>query len=405
LTDKELLRQIQWRACRFFWEKADTVTGLVNDRADNRGKDSYTVASIASTGYALASLPIAVEHNWYTHQAAYERAVTTLRFLCNRMPQVRGWYFHFIDKRTGERVWESELSSIDTALLIIGALICGQYFKGTEVQQLAGRLYNRVDWLWMLTNGGEQPKKLTLSHGWKPEGGFLKNNWDSYCELMFMYLLGMGAEGQKLPAQCWDAWQRPILEYKDYRTLWGGPIFIHQMAHGFYNFSSQRDRRGWNYWASSVAATHINRLYCLDHAGNRRTYSNDIWGLNAGDYPGGYKAFAAPGDEDGTVSPTGAVASVIFTPELSTRAAQAMYKQYGKQIWGRFGFGNAFNVDQSWYDTDVIGIDLGMALLSIENARSSLIWRLLASHPSTSRAWVAAGFHVTDDNRALLTAR
>ena len=395
-SNEALLSQIQLRACRFFWVKADPDTGLVNDRAKNKDQDQYTIASIASTGYALAALPVAVEHQWLSKQLAYDRALETLEFLNDHMPYMKGWFFHFVEKKTGERAWNSELSSIDTALLIIGALVCGQYFYDSKVQRLANVLYDRIDWQWMLTNGGKHPEKLLLSHGWKPESGFLKNDWDSYCELMLLYLLGMGATNKALPAKCWKAWSRPVINYQGRTTILGGPIFVHQMAHAFYYFKDQIDALGWNYWYASIQATHINRQYCIDNSIHRKTYAPDIWGLNASDYPGGYKAFAAPGDEDGTVSPTGAIASIIFTPELSRRAAQAMYEQYGRHLWGQFGFSNAFNIDMNWYDSDVIGIDLGMVLLNIENARTGLIWKLLASHPSTTRAWQAVGFKIAD---------
>jgi len=397
----DLLLEIQRRACNFFWQKADPNTGLINDRAKNKGSDEYDVASIASTGYGLAALPIAVRRGWQTHQAAYDRALQTLRFLRHEIPHQRGWYFHFITKSSGERVWNCELSSIDTALLIIGSLICGQFFDNTEVQRLANELYERLDWHWMLTNNGQQPEKQLLAHGWKPESGFLPYNWDRYCEHTFLYLIGMGALSKALPAQCWNEWQRPIIEYKEYRTLTGGPIFMHQMAHGFYNFKDQCDNKGWNYWVSSTHATVINRQFCIDNASRRKTYSDTIWGLNACDFPGGYTAFSAPGNEDGTVSPTGAIASILFTPELSIASAKSMYSNYGEKIWGDFGFSNAFNVDQDWYDTDVIGIDLGMVLLNIENASTGLIWKLLQSHPSTPKAWAAAGFYDTDKPDAL----
>lgn len=392
LSVDELLDEVQLRACRFFWLKADVNTGLANDRAKNNGDDPYTIASMASTGYALIALPIAVEHNWLSKSLAYNRALQTLRFVYNTMPHTRGWFFHFVDKNSGERVWNCELSSIDTALFVMGALACGQYFPNTDVHQLANAIYDRLDWQWMLTNGGDKPEKLVLSHGWKPESGFLLPNWDTYCELMFLYLLGMGANRDPIPAASWKAWHRPVIEYKGLTTLLGGPLFVHQMAHGFYDFRNQVDGNGWNYWQSSYEATHINRQFCLDNRSSRKTYAAHIWGINAGDYPGGYRAFAAPGEEDGTVSPTGAIASILFTPELSKQAAWTMFNQYGERIWGQFGFANGFNVDQDWYDPDVIGIDLGMALINIENANSKLIWNLLASHPATIRAWQLAGF-------------
>ncbi len=398
LHGSRLLTEIQRRAVRFFWEQSHPKTGLTKDRARNfTQKDTYTVASIASTGYALAALPIGVEHGWIPRQDAYRRALLTLRFLHDKMPHHHGWFFHFVDWRTGQRVWNCELSSIDTALLLIGALTCGQYWPGTEVQRLANALYDRVDWTWMLTNGGAQPQKRVLSHGWTPEKGFLTNNWDHYCELMFLYLLGLGSRRDPLPAESWTAWERNVVSYGGRTTLAGGPIFMHQMAHGYYNFRDRRDNLGWDYWVSSVEATLMNRQYCLDRAGTRKTYGPNVWGLNASDGPDGYRAYGVLEEEDGTVSPTGAIASVIFTPKLSTAVAQTLYTRFWEKLWGQYGFANAFNLDRDWVDPDVIGIDLGMALIAIEDHRTGLIWRLLASHPSTPRALQCAGFHVTHE--------
>src|SRR5579871_5083928 len=229
LSNAALQTEVQRRAFRFFWEKSDPNTGLTNDRAANRGEDDYTVASIASTGYALSSLPIAVEHKWISRDAAYQRALLTLQFLYEKLPNEHGWYYHFVDKRTGERVWKCELSSIDTALLLLGALSAGQYWHGTEAQRLANAIYDRVDWTWMRTNGGAKPDKLVLAMGWKPESGFLESNWDHYCELMYLYLLGMGAKKDPLPKESWAAWKRDVAEYGGRITLANGPIFMHQM--------------------------------------------------------------------------------------------------------------------------------------------------------------------------------
>jgi hypothetical protein len=396
LSDAQLLDQVQRRAFRFFWERADPHTGLVNDRARNDGADDdYTVASIASTGYALAALPVAVKHGWVSRSEADRRARLILRFLAKKMAHVHGWFYHFVDMRTGRRVWNCEVSTIDTALLTAGALTSGQYFRG-DVQQLANALYDRLDWTWMRTNGGAQPGKLVVSHGWTPEKGFLQSDWGSYCEATLLYLLGMGAKRGALPPASWTAWKRPVFRYAGRKCLAGGPIFLHQMAFAYYDLKGLRDRQGYDYWDSSVNATLINRRFCMDQASRRKTYGPDIWGLNAGDGPRGYMAYGVPEPEDGTVSPTGALASIVFTPELSLAAARAMYNRFGAKLWGRYGFADAFNVDAAWFDPDVIGIDLGMALLAIENHRSGLIWKLMRSHPSTARAFAAAGLRKTE---------
>ena len=395
-TDSQLQDQVQIRAVRYFHEKADPLTGLVNDRASNFDKDDYTVASIAATGYGLASLPIAVERHWISRKEAMVRAKQTLRFLLEKSPRQHGWFYHFVNVHNGERVWKSEISSIDTALLIAGARICGQYFRGSEAQKLANVLEAGVDWHWMLTDDGKRPDKLTLSHGWTPEKGFLPNEWDGYSEASLLYLLGLGAQ-HGIPAKCWPAWPISTVEAEGQASLTHGPIFMHQMVHGFFDLRNRRDRTGVDYAVSSTNATLANRLRCMSLSKKRRGYGPDIWGLNASDGPRGYKAYGVDGPEDGTISTSGSIASVTLTPVLSLAAMRAEYDLYGEKLWGRFGFANAFNPTKDWYDTDVIGIDLGMALLALENHRSGLIWRLMASHPATVRAMRAAGFHTTKE--------
>ena len=398
-SDKQLLEEVQRRAVRFFWEKADSTTGLVNDRANNFGPDDGTVASIASTGYGLAALPIAVERGWVDRSEAAARARITLRFLL-MMPDQHGWLVHFVDRKTGERVWKSEYSSIDTALLMIGALVCGQYFGNenatADIATLSDKLYRRLDWHWMLTNDGAQPQKKVLSHGWQPETGFITNNYADYSEAILLYLLGLGAPARPLPHSAWNAFERPLQPYAGIEWLKAGPIFIHQMPYGYFDLRDQRDRLGFDYWVSSTNAMKIHRQYCIDHAGERQTYALGFWGLNASDGPGGYVAYGVSGDpDDGTVSPTGAICSITFIPELAISAARSLYERNAGALWGNYGFVNAFNIDRNWSSSVVIGIDLGMALLAIENYRSGLIWNLINSLPSTPLALAAAGFGIT----------
>jgi hypothetical protein len=394
---RELTDEVQRRAFRFFEEKTDPVTGLTQDRARNDGLGEFPIASIASTGYALAALPIAVERGWLDRAAAEDRARRTLKFLRDEAPRERGFFYHFSDMRTGARAWKSELSSLDSTLLFCGALTAGQYFGG-EIEQLANTVYERADWPWMLTNGGANPAKLSISHGWTPERGFLTYDYGAYSEAMLVYLLGMGAEKHTLPSTVWKNMRREIMKYGGTEAIAGGPIFIHQMPHNFFSLRNRRDSCGFDYWVSSTNATLISRSFCMDRMKDRRSYGPDFWSLNASDGPSGYRAYGALELEDGTISPTGAIASIIFTPELSLAAAEAMHREFGSRLWGRYGFGNAYNVDRDWYGAQVIGIDLGMAMLAIENSRTGLIWRLLESHPAAQRAFQAAGLETTSED-------
>ncbi len=403
VADSHLLNEVEHRAFLFFWQQSGRTTGLTLDRASNvEPYKKYTVASIASTGYALAALPIAVSHHWITNREAYQRALLTLNFVVNKLPSVHGWYYHFIDINTGARQWKCEVSSIDTALLLQGALIDSAFWPHSAVERLAGRLYSNIDWHWMLTNGGLYPHKLVFSMGWHPETGFIKSNWDSYCELMTLLLPSLGAPRNAPPAAIWMAWKRPRVTYHGLTTLTGGPIFLHEMAQEFYDFNKQRDRAGYNYFVSARHGILINREFCIDNSSKFPSMGPNFWGLNASDAPDGYDAFGAPGGPiDGTVSPTGAVAAIQTSPKLAIDAAKYIYATYHKEAWGRYGFADALNPSRSWFDHDVIGIDLGMAMLAIENARTGLVWKLEQSLPSTRRAFTRAGFRPSTNNDLL----
>ncbi len=262
------------------------------------------------------------------------------------------------------------------------------------MEAIADELYGRVDFPWMLTDGGSRPDELLLSHGWTPENGFLRNRWDSYNELMLLYLLAIGSPTHPIPAKSWEAWSRPEGAYGGYETFAIGPLFTHQFSHAWVNFRNRPDRLGYDYWQSSVNATLANRQFCIDNQEGFQTYDEDVWGLTASDGPEGYRAYGAlPGAavHDGTVSPAAPAGSIVFTPEWSLAALQTMYKRYGDRIWGRYGFSDAFNVDRDWWDQDVIGIDLGITLLMIENYRSTLVWRSFQRNEHVKAALDAVG--------------
>ena len=399
MPDEQLLDELQRRAVLYFWEAADQQTGLVKDRAGNFDDDDYIAASIAATGYGLAALAIGVERGWLTRGEAETRASDTLRFLLS-MPHEHGWLMHWVDKRNGQRFWSSEYSTIDTALLLAGAIVCREYFSSNgvadEIALLVDSLYSRVDWRWMLTNGGAKPEKLVFSHGWRPENGFIGYDYGAYSEAILIYLLGLGAPSDPVSGTAWEAISRPIQSYKGIEFLKGGPIFIHQMPSGYFNFRNQRDRLGYDYWVSSTNAMNIHRQFCFDRAAESKTYAAGFWGLNASDGPEDYVAYGViDAPNDGTVSPTGAISSITFVPILALSAARLLFERLQHVLWGRYGFANAFNLDRNWYARDVIGIDLGMLLLSIENYRTGLIWTLMSSFYRTASALRAAGFHLT----------
>jgi len=398
-SNSELLNLIARRAFDFFRNEAHPKTGLVKDRANNFKEDDYTICSIASTGFALSALPIGVERKWITREQGYRRALLTLRYL-QRHEHKHGWFYHFVNWETGKRIWNCELSSIDTALLLMGALVAAQYFNTREIKALANSLYERVDFQWMLTDGGAKPDEKLIGHGWKPETGFLRSRWHSYCEHMLLYLLAMGSPTYPIPKECWVVWERPHVTYKGFEMLTGGPLFLHQMSHVYIDFRSKRDRLGYHYGASSRNATLAQKQFCIDWRDQFKTYSADTWGLTASDGPDGYRAYGAPGmiEHDGTVAPTAAITSILFTPDESLAAAKAFYERYQNNLWGRYGFSNAYNLQRDWWGPDVIGIDLGMMLLALENHRTGSIWRLCSQIAPIKTGLQQAGFQAIQES-------
>ncbi|MCA1594743.1 MAG: hypothetical protein LC754_19370 [Acidobacteria bacterium] len=323
---------------------------------------------------------------------ARARVLNALRFYAERAPQEHGWFLHWMDKRTGARRWNSEYSSIDTSLLLAGALTARQYFRDDpEVVSLATKIYERVDFQWML-NG----HPTLLSHGWRPETGFLKPRWDTYSEHLILQLLAIGSPTHPITPRAWLAWERRRITYAGYTYLTAGPLFTHQYSQAWVDF---RDRReSWypytNYFENSVAATRAHRQFCLDLSGEFPGYTENVWGVSASDSVKGYVAWGGPPRDpaiDGTVVPCAAGGSLMFTPDISVRALRAMREKYGAQVYNHYGFADAFNPNTGWVDADVIGIDLGITLLSAENLRTGNVWRWFMRNAEIPRAMRLVG--------------
>jgi hypothetical protein len=398
-VEAQFLDDLSRRSFQYFWEQADPNTGLVPDRARMDGKpldaNHQNVASIAATGFGLTSLCIGANRNWIDESQARERTRNTLRFFDTRAYQQRGWFYHWLDAKTGERRWKSEVSSIDTALLLGGVLTVKQCFRDdAEIVRLASRIYQRVDFRWML-NG--HPR--LLSHGWKPESGFLRARWDTYSENLILYLLAIGSPTYPISPASWYALWRDRYRYEGhaYFTSIGVPLFMHQYSHAWVDFRNRRETRGdrIDYFQNSVAATLAHRAFCINLRHDFPAYGPDMWGITASDSAKGYLAWGGPPrdpDIDGTIVPSAAGGSLMFTPELATRALQTMHDKYGEKIYGKYGFVDAFNPKSGWIDTDVIGINVGIILLSAENARTGNIWRWFMQNREIPTAMSRVGF-------------
>jgi hypothetical protein len=393
----DFLEELSHRAFRLLWEHSDPATGLTVDRARTDGAReprAANIASIASTGFALTGLCIAAERKWIAAREAADRVRVTLRAFDTKIENNHGWYFHFLDATTGERAWKCELSSIDTALLLCGVLTARQYFHGdSEIPKLATRIWERVDFQWML-NGSPR----ILSHGWKPESGFLPGRWDRTSEGYLIYLLGIGSPTHPLPPDSWYAWERTPVTYDGFTYVSGAPLFTHQYPQAWFDLRGLRDKppSNLNYFDNAIAATKANRAFCLDLAREfPKSYSPDIWGISASDGEKGYHAWGNPPNRDsidGTVVPCAAAGSLMFQPSLCAATLRNMRDRFGDRIWTRYGFVDAFNPTTGWADNNVLGIDQGITLLSAENARSGNVWKWFMRNPACARSLRLCGF-------------
>jgi len=426
--------ELQERTFRFFWETGNPANGLIPDRYPT---PSYS--SIAAVGFGLTTYPVGVERGYITRPQARQRVLATLRFLA-AAPQsseargvagYRGFFYHFVDMKTGERFEDSELSTVDTAILLAGALFCQSYFDGAdpeevEIRALVDTLYRRVDWQWA------QPKGPAITLGWSPEEGFLRYDWRGYNEAMLVYLLALGSPTFPVGTDAWGEWtstydkQWATMFGQDYLTF--PPLFGHQYTQVWADLRDIRDpymqQRGLDYFENSRRAVYAQQAYAVANPRRCRDYGTTVWGLTASDGPAdleiedasgrrAFRSYTARGidptgkTDDCTLAPTAVVASLPFAPELVVPATLDMHRRFGRQIYSKYGFVDAYNrtflfdvplrhgryiPGFGWAAGDYLGIDQGAMLAMMENYRSALVWRVMRKNPYLRRGLEQAGF-------------
>jgi len=425
-ADVQMLDALQRDAFDYFLKQTNLHNGLVADTSR-----PGSPASIAVVGFALSAYPVAVERGWIERGDAVQRCLTTLRFFSASDQSgavastgCHGFYFHFLDVETGLRAWESELSSIDTALLIVGMLTAAAYFSQatpleTELRQLANALYERVDWNWA------EHDDDAVALGWKPECGFLNYGWQGYNEALVLYALGMGSPSHPLTAASFEAW---TVTYQ-WENLYGidllvaGPLFVHEFSHAWLDLRGIRDsfmrEKRCDYFENSRRAVQVQRQYAIRNPRGFAGYGQDCWGLSAGDGPSvepqvvagrrqtfyGYAARGVPwGPDDGTVNGSSVVAALVFAPEIALPALRLMWGRAsggkGRSVHasgfndtaGAAGTDGAAAANASWISEGEFGLDQGIIVLMIENFRSGLLWRLTRSIPCVRAGLKRAGF-------------
>jgi hypothetical protein len=422
-THQKMLDSIQRETFDFFLKEVDPDTGLVADKT-RRGFPS----SIAVVGMALSAYIIGVEKEFISREQASRRIRKVLNFFWSS-PQsedpsasgYKGFYYHFLDMKTGKRALQSELSTIDTAILIMGMLSVARYFsedtpQDQQIRQLAESIYQRVDWQWAL-NGGS-----TITHGWNPESGFLPYRWeDNYSEALMLYVLALGSPTYPTSQEGYRKWTASfkIKKVYDFQYLYAGPLFIHQFSHMWIDFRGIEDefnkKAGFDYFENSRRATYVHRQYATENPEKFQGYGRFSWGLTASDGPGdhqlningeqrrfyGYLARGAPyGPDDGTLSPWAVVASLPFAPEIVLDTMVHAIEKLNLRRSNWYGFDASFNATyperkdnpNGWVSPYRFGLNQGPIVIMIENYISGLIWKIMRGCPHIVAGLRKAGF-------------
>ena len=422
MLDAEL-EALQRETFDYFVHEANSANGLVIDKTS-----ANWPASIAATGLALAAYPVGVERGFWARNVAAERTLTTLRFFWNS-PQgpepdatgYQGFYYHFLDMQSGRRAWNCELSTVDSAILLAGALAAGAYFDAEVVQEreirgLADALYRRCNWAWA------QNGKATVTHGWRPESGFIAYRWEGYDEALLLYILGLASPSHPLPPESYDAW---LSTYRwehsyGYDYLYAGPLFTHQLSHVWIDFRGIQDAfmgaKGIDYFENSRRATYVQQRYAMDNPRRFAGYGEHCWGITASEGPGpetlklegversffDYVGRGVPyGPDDGTLAPWAVVASLPFAPDIVLPAIHFCIHQAKLKKANAYGFKAAFNPTHPgepgnpfgwWVSPWHFGLNEGPVVLMIENYRSDMLWRLMRGCPHIQTGLRRAGF-------------
>jgi hypothetical protein len=418
-TDAALIDRLQRGAFNYFPKHYNPDNGLVADTSV-----AGVPCSIAAVGFALSSYTVAVERGWMERPDAVQRTIKTLCFFADghqgrerHSIGYHGFFYHFLHMDTGHRAWNSELSTIDTTLLVAGILTSAAYFDRddeaeTEIRRLATLIYERIDWHWALNKG------QTLCMGWKPGSGFLRWRWQGYDEAVLLYMLALASPTHPIPQSSYDAFTSSYswMLFGDQAYLYAGPLFIHLFSHAWIDFRGIQDRpmakQNWDYFRNTQTCIAVQRDYAERNPGHFVGYNKDVWGLSASDGPPptrnmrggrrprvlGYAARGAPlGPDDGTLAPWAALACLPYDRQASLGGLRALLSTYPALLYDdRFpgGFNPTVKTarPEGWVDDRCVGIDQGLLVMSIENERSDFIWSLMRQSPVIRAGLRRAGF-------------
>ncbi|MBU2585675.1 MAG: Tat pathway signal protein [Bacteroidetes bacterium] len=421
IQEQSFLDSLQYYSFRYFLNEINPKLGLVKDRTAD-----WSAASIAAMGFALPIYAIGAERKWVSRNEAVQKTLTMLEFLLNSEQSTdilatgyKGFYYHFLDMNTGRRTWESELSTIDTGLLIAGIIFARQYYNTNDsaekkIREIATQLINRLDWNFFRMKTNDQYNN-SICMGWYPEKGFHHMGWIGYNEAILLYILAAGGN-LKNPKESYQAW----LNTYDWREPYPGiahavfpPMFGHQYSHMFIDFRGLADHylkeKGIDYFENSRRAAYTQRQYAIDNPKGWVGYDSLCWGITACDGPGEshnyngkkFLSYAGRGTsgpdlvylDDGTIAPTATAGSIVFAPEIVIPALMNIHNVYSsKGLWSKYGLLDAFNPTLNWFNDQYIGIDQGPIVIMIENFRTGLVWNYFMKDPVIQKGLSTLGF-------------
>lgn len=377
LLKKELKHSFYFFAKEANLEKNSKGYGLVRDKSEL----APDIASIASVGYGFAALVIGVTRKWISYKKAYYRVNKTLDNFIENIENINGFYYHFLNMKTGKREWNCEVSIIDTAIFICGVILAGEFFGG-EIKNKADKLYKNINWNWYTDKSKNQ-----FYMGYSPERGFW-GQWDMYAEQLMLYVLGVSSPTHPIDKSMYDSILKPCGDYGNIKNIiytYCGTLFTYQYSHAWIDFRNRVDKNGIDWFENSVKATLANRMYCIDNKNRFKTFGDKSWGLTPcvgpKGYSGGFGAMPAFTDlqkeNDGTVPPCGAAGSIVFAPKECIETLEYYYNNF-KEIWCKYGFKDGYNLEgnRPWFAKECIGINKGISLIMIENYLTGLIWEI-----------------------------
>jgi hypothetical protein len=413
LPDEELLERVQRQTFSYFWDDLEPMNGFAPDRRIEGEDRVAEKAAIGGSGFGVMALIVAVERGWITRAAAIERLGRMLDLLA-RATCYHGAYPHFLNGRTGATIpfyrKDDGGDLVETSFLCMGLLCAREYFDHDNPGEasLRGRigwLWEEVEWSWY-TQGG----RAVLFWHWSANNGWaMDHEIRGWNECLITYVLAAASRRYPVDPNVYHrgfAAGRGFLNGKPYYGIelplgmpYGGPLFFAHYSFCGLDPRGLKDRYA-DYWELNRRHVAINRAHCIANPHHHEGYGPQCWGLTASDDPDGYLAHA-PDLDNGTITPTAALASLPYAPAEVLATLRHFLLVYGDRIWGRFGFKDAFCPRRNWFAESYLAIDQGPIIVMIENHRTGLLWKLFMRVPEVQTALRRLEFSSPHFDRAM----